>query len=201
VEGTAPAALSPVPFWFLRHGETDWNARNLSQGNVDVPLNAAGREQARIAAERLRGRGIASVVCSPLSRARDTAEVAAAALGLPVAIDESLREVRYGVQEGQPMSEWFVEWIAGRFTPDGAESFAALRQRAVAAINRAVTRPPAVLVVSHGAFFRSLRAAMGLEPNVRWPNAAPTLCTPPGPNGGAWRLDIAEKSGRESPLP
>lgn len=32
-------ALTNVPFWYLRHGETDWNARNLSQGNVDVPLN------------------------------------------------------------------------------------------------------------------------------------------------------------------
>jgi len=180
-----------MSFWFLRHGETDWNARDLSQGNVDVPLNAAGIEQARIAAERLRGRGIASIVSSPLSRARDTADMAAAALSLPVAIDDALREVRYGVKEGQPMSGWFPEWIAGHFTPEGAESFAALRERAVAAINRVVTQPPLVLVVSHGAFFRSLRSAMGLEPNVRWPNAAPTLCTPPGPEGGPWTLEVA----------
>src|SRR5689334_3425039 len=182
--------LAPVSFWFLRHGETDWNARDLSQGNVDVPLNAAGIEQARIAAARLRDRGIATIVSSPLSRARDTADMAAAALGLPVAIDDALREVRYGIKEGQPMSGWFPEWIAGHFTPEGAESFAALRERAVAAINRVVTRPPLVLVVSHGAFFRSLRSAMGLEPNVRWPNAAPTLCTPPGPVGGPWTLEV-----------
>ena len=191
MEEVAPVPLARVPFWFLRHGETDWNARNLSQGNVEVPLNSEGIEQARLAAERLRGRGIATILCSPLSRARDTAAMVAAELGLPVEIEDSLHEVRFGVKEGQPMAGWFPEWIAGRFTPEGAESFAALRERAVAAINRAVTKPPAVLVVSHGAFFRSLRSAMGLEPNVRWPNAAPTLCTPPARDGAAWTLEVA----------
>mgnify|MGYP003704279353 CR=1 FL=1 len=38
--------LENRPFWFLRHGETDWNAQGLSQGNVDIPLNATGRAQA-----------------------------------------------------------------------------------------------------------------------------------------------------------
>ena len=187
----AAASLSPVPFWFLRHGETDWNAQDLSQGNVEVPLNANGLAQARLAAERLRGRDIATIVCSPLSRARDTANITAAMLGLPVAIDDGLREVSFGVKEGQPMAGWFPHWIDGDFTPQGAETFAALGRRAVAAINRAVTLPGPVLVVSHGALFRSVRAAMGLEPNVRWPNAAPTFCEPPPPGGGAWTLTVA----------
>ena len=37
--------LSATPFWFLRHGETDWNAQGLSQGNIDIPLNATGLEE------------------------------------------------------------------------------------------------------------------------------------------------------------
>lgn len=49
--------LVPVAFWFLRHGETDWNARSLSQGNVDIPLNDRGVAQARVAAALLKGRG------------------------------------------------------------------------------------------------------------------------------------------------
>src|SRR5215472_10274815 len=121
-------ALATVPFWFLRHGETDWNARGISQGNVDIPLNATGLAQARSAAERLRNRGIASIVASPLSRARVTAEIAGEALGLPVAVDADLREVSFGVQEGQAMSGWFADWVAGSFTPDGAESFPQLRR-------------------------------------------------------------------------
>ena len=67
--------LNHVPFWFLRHGETDWNAQGLSQGNVDIPLNPTGYAQARSAAERLRRRGIATIVTSPLARARVTAEI------------------------------------------------------------------------------------------------------------------------------
>jgi probable phosphoglycerate mutase len=177
-----------VPFWFLRHGETDWNAQGISQGNVDIPLNATGIAQARAAAERLRHRGIATIVSSPLSRARVTAEFVGETLGLPVAIDADLREVAFGVQEGQRMSGWFADWVAGAFTPEGAESFAVLRRRAVAAANRATAQPPAVLMVAHGALFRSLRSAMGIEPNMRTQNAVPIFCEPPSPDAPRWSL-------------
>jgi 2,3-bisphosphoglycerate-dependent phosphoglycerate mutase len=183
------ATLARVPFWFLRHGETDWNAQGISQGNVDIPLNATGLAQARSAAAKLRNRGIASIVASPLSRARVTAEIAGQALGLPVAVDGDLREVAFGVQEGQAMSGWFADWVAGRFTPDGAETFPSLRRRAVAAINRATALPPAVLVVAHGALFRALRAAMGIEPNVRTQNAVPIFCEPLSAGDKGWSLN------------
>jgi probable phosphoglycerate mutase len=182
------ATLAPMPFWFLRHGETDWNAQGISQGNVDIPLNPTGLAQARSAAQKLRNRGIASIIASPLSRARATAELAGEALGLPVAIDPDLREVAFGVQEGQAMSGWFSDWVSGAFTPQGAETFAALRRRAVAAVNRATALPPAVLIVAHGALFRSLRAAMGIEPNMRTQNAVPIFCEPPASGDAAWTL-------------
>jgi broad specificity phosphatase PhoE len=186
------AALTALPFWFLRHGETDWNAQSLSQGNVDIPLNAIGLAQAHAAAATLRHRGIAAIVTSPLSRAYDTAVIVAEALGLALEIDDGLREVSFGVKEGKPMSEWFADWVAGSFTPEGAESFAALRTRAVAAVNRALVRPAPVLVVAHGAMFRTLRAEMGLEPNVRTPNATPLWCEPAVP---AWTLTPARGQG------
>jgi broad specificity phosphatase PhoE len=182
------ATLEPIPFWFLRHGETDWNARGVSQGNIDIPLNATGLAQARAAADKLRNRGIATIISSPLSRARVTAEFVGEALELPVALDPDLREVAFGVQEGQQMSGWFADWVAGRFTPEGAETFAALRRRAVAAANRATAQPPAVLVVAHGALFRSVRAAMGIEPNMRTQNAVPIFCEPPRDGATAWTL-------------
>ena len=68
-------AIAQVPFWYLRHGETDWNRQGLSQGSIDIPLNELGLAQAREAAVRLRNRGITSIVASPLSRARVTAEI------------------------------------------------------------------------------------------------------------------------------
>jgi broad specificity phosphatase PhoE len=56
--------LTPVAFWFIRHGETDWNAQNLSQGDVDIPLNAVGRAQAQSAAALMQGHEIVTIVSS-----------------------------------------------------------------------------------------------------------------------------------------
>ncbi|WP_149536196.1 histidine phosphatase family protein [Siccirubricoccus phaeus] len=185
-------ALNPTGFWFLRHGETDWNAQGLSQGTTDIPLNSVGLLQAERAAKTLLGLGpIATIVSSPLGRARVTAEIAGRALGLPVAIDPDLREVEFGEQEGQPMGDWYDDWIAGTYTPAGAETFAALHDRAVGAINRATARPGPVLVVAHGALMRALRLAFGHEPNVRTPNALPIWCAPPKDGGRVWEVTPA----------
>jgi probable phosphoglycerate mutase len=182
--------LNPIPFWFLRHGETDWNAEGRSQGRTDVALNKVGLAQAERAARTLADVRIATIVSSPLSRARVTAETVAARLRLPIAgFDDDLQEVSFGEQEGQPMGDWYDDWIAGDYTPDGAESFAALRARTVAAINRATALPGPVLVVAHGALWRAFRWEAGLPPNVRTPNALPLFAWP-GANG--WTLDPLE---------
>ena len=110
------------------------------------------------------------------------------ALGLPVTFDAELREVGFGVEEGQLMGDWYDDWIAGTYVPEGAETFAGLLARAVAAIDRATALPAPVLVVGHGAVFRALRLAFGHEPNVRTPNALPTWCEPGEP---AWTLSPA----------
>jgi probable phosphoglycerate mutase len=184
--------LNPIPFWFLRHGETDWNAQGLSQGHTDIPLNKIGVAQAERAARTLRDLdlGIATIVASPLTRARVTADHAARALGLPVLLDDDLKEVGFGDQEGLPMGDWYDDWIAGTYTPAGGESFAGLLARAVAAVNRATARPAPVLVVAHGALFRALRLAFGHEPNVRTPNALPIHCVPPA-TGTVWAVTPA----------
>ena len=83
--------------------------------------------------------------------------------------------------------EWFGEWVAGTATPQNAESFAALRARAAAAVAKALLHPSPVLIVAHGALFRALRAEMGLPANVRLPNAQPLFCTP----GTPWTLTPA----------
>jgi probable phosphoglycerate mutase len=99
-------ALPHLRHLFLaRNGETDWNLAGRWQGHTDVPLNATGRAQAGALAERLRGEGIATVGASDLSRARHTAEIVAAALGVPVAlVDPDLREQRFGRFEAPPAS-------------------------------------------------------------------------------------------------
>ncbi len=182
--------LAPVPFWYLRHGETEWNRQGLQQGSVDIPLNETGLAQARDAAIRLRNRGIASIVASPLSRARVTAEIVGEALGLDITIDPDLREVGWGIHEGTGMADWFQDWIAGHATPEGAESFSDLRRRVVMGVNRAVTLTPAVLVVAHGGVFRAVRAAMNVDMSGRTRNCVPMFCEP---NGQDWSLTVHDQ--------
>jgi probable phosphoglycerate mutase len=176
--GDAAGDLRRTPFWFMRHGETNWNRDGLIQGSTDVPLNAAGRAQAVAAGQVLTGRGITAVWSSPMQRARDTASVVAAALGLEVVVEDGLREAGFGTQEGQVMGDWFTEWAAGRVNPDGGESFADLRTRAVAAMGVVLAGGGLPLVVAHGGFFRAVRQAMGFSAAVRTPNGVPVLCEP-----------------------
>jgi probable phosphoglycerate mutase len=86
------------------------------------------------------------------------------------------------------MGDWYDDWIAGSYTPAGAETFQELLARAVAAVNRATAKPAPVLVVAHGALFRALRLAFGHEPNVRTPNALPIHCAPPAGGAGQWEV-------------
>lgn len=175
------------PYWFLRHGETAWNARHLSQGRTDIPLNETGLSQARAAGEALavkfaqeEQRPFSCIVSSPLKRAFVTAEHVQQAVkdktgfDLPLYSDADLQEVCFGVQEGKPMGDWYTPWIDGEFVPEGGEHFNELRNRAVTAINRAHERGEGMpLIVAHGALFRALRQAMSLEVDVRLANAQP----------------------------
>lgn len=99
----ARGAATPVQsgMVLVRHGQTDWNKAGKLQGQVDIPLNATGREQAAAAAEGLRGGGWTRVVTSPLGRALETGSIIARALGLPEpTTHEGLLERAYGDLEG-----------------------------------------------------------------------------------------------------
>ncbi|NHO32388.1 histidine phosphatase family protein [Acetobacter sp. LMG 1636] len=192
--------MTPMRYWYLRHGETDWNKQGLSQGRTDIPLNATGLAQAEAAGELLTGRAagalrIDRIVSSPLMRALRTAEVAADALERvgprpSLTVDQGLEEVCFGEQEGQSMGAWYDDWIAGHYTPPGAEPFMLLRDRAVEAVNRALGGPGTVMIVAHGALFRALRSAMHLPANVRLPNATPLVAEPPAITGTPWKLTV-----------
>ena len=83
-----------------RHGQTDWNAAAKIQGASDVPLNARGREQARSLAERVRRERVGAIYSSPLSRARETAEIIGKTLGVNVITAPELTELSFGDWEG-----------------------------------------------------------------------------------------------------
>lgn len=155
--------------YLARHGETDWNRDRRWQGHTDVALNEAGRRQARELAEALRDRGLTHAHASDLSRARETGQILASALGLAdVSVDAGLRERAFGVFEGLTEDECTArypeQWAAYRSDlrrpPPGGEEYEAVAERMREALKRLVAEATdstgARIVVSHGGAIRSL---------------------------------------------
>jgi len=144
----------------LRHGETALSGGRRFSGRGDIPLTAAGLEQAAAAAVRLAARGgLDLIVTSPLRRARQTAGAVAAATGVPVAVREAWMETDFGEWEGlthaeaaQRWPEQAAAWLSDTAAaPPGGESLATTSERVLAALESLVAGHPAatVLVVSH----------------------------------------------------
>jgi broad specificity phosphatase PhoE len=171
-----------VPFFFVRHGETDWNRQGLLQGSRDVPLNETGLAQAHDAARALAEIELGTIVASPLSRARQTAEIVAAVHGLDIVVEPKLVETSWGIWEGTPHAELLARWYAGE-TPEGAESFSNFCARIAVGIAAALTHPAPVLIVAHGGSFAALRAVLTLGPGAIIANAVPVQVAP-----GPWRV-------------
>lgn len=171
-----------------RHGETDDNIEPIRiQGRRDTPLNDTGRAQAADLAERVAGEDIASLWSSQLSRARETAEIVGARLGLEPVIDDRLAEGDRGELEGRYWRdvaredpELYAAWRrAGEtFRFPGGESLREQMDRTLAALaDVRATGPLPALVVAHGGSIRVVRCSedpRGLDAFHDWevPNVA-----------------------------
>jgi broad specificity phosphatase PhoE len=181
------------PFYFLRHGETHWNREGRTQGQIDAKLNDLGRAQASRAAEALKDQPIARIVASPLSRAHDTANAVAGALGLEVTLDPGLMECHLGDHQGDPHGPWLQDYFLGAYVPPNGEHFDDFCARTWAAMERAVALGPNTLIVAHGGLWISARRYVAVEPDLRrMPNALPLHIVP---EGDVWRHQIIGDSG------
>ena len=98
--------MKPAHICIARHGETDWNKSGILQGWFDVPINDLGRSQAHALAANLANANFDAIWSSPLARARETAEIVAAALQLrPPTCHDGLKEKHFGAIQGIPKSE------------------------------------------------------------------------------------------------
>ena len=155
-----------MKIYLVRHGETDWNQAGLLQGQTDIALNAQGLEQAREAAERLKEVPFEIAFCSPLIRAKRTAETIIGDRKITLTTDERLRELNFGPWEGVDIRT-IKDAASQPFTnpgsyipPEGAESFAQLYKRSGEFVDQ-VLLPlegtyETVLVVAHGGVNRSI---------------------------------------------
>ena len=162
----------------MRHGETAWNRSQRLQGHRDIPLSDAGRNQAMDAAPSVVALRPEVVVASDLGRARETADVVAAVVDLPVAVDPRLRETSMGKWEGltrdEVIAEWEPEWNAWRTTsahasPPGGESRWQVAQRAAAVVDELDDdRASRALLVSHGGTIVGLTGRLLALPEDSW---------------------------------
>ena len=171
----------PVPtIYYIRHGETSWNAEGRLQGARDIPLNDLGRRQAAqaggILADLLARDGhdksLVPFVSSPLGRARSTMELVRTTLQLPphdYSVDERLREIGYGQWEGSTLAEMQLAdpaFFAKRQTdkwslaPEGGETYASVQSRMRDWYDQLVTD---TVAVAHGGTARALMVSLGFE--------------------------------------
>jgi len=165
--------------YFVRHGQTDWNAEHRLQGQADIELNAVGRAQAarngRRLAELIAEPASFDFVASPLGRTRETMALARAAMGLPrdgYRVDSRLIEVNFGDWQGYTLAELdrinpgssgaraLDKW---NFVPpgEGAESYEMLYRRVRPWFDE-LARP--TVCVTHGGIFRVLFKLVGKKP-------------------------------------
>lgn len=181
---TALKALPEVPFFYLRHGETDWNKNGLAQGQTDIPLNQTGRDQADRARPLLVGQGIRRIITSPLSRAYDTAETINRDLNVPIERHGGLMEQYFGPYEGKPWEDHMYGGDLG----NGAEPKDAFYQRIGLTLVETLERPGPVLLVGHGGWFRAAVEILCHLPSVRAQNAVPYKFDPPFEDRDNWLL-------------
>jgi broad specificity phosphatase PhoE len=207
------AGYTPLMLQYLiRHGESVSNAAGRVQGQEDVELSVMGLTQARAVAtwsrsllEASNGPPVEELWSSPLRRARETAEAIAAATGLPLQIDERLRELHAGIFQGHlwaDLEDRFPEAVARWRSGDadycipGGESRAQLAARGQTVLEALATRPGrGMIVVAHGGILTAalgslvgkthpLLAAAAERPFTKLPalaNCSVTLVRWPGP--------------------
>jgi broad specificity phosphatase PhoE len=171
--------MSGPTIYYVRHGETEWNAAGRFQGSQDIPLNALGRRQAVTAGVVLRGilgssarGGQLPFVASPLGRARQTMELLRGALDLAPSdytLDDRLREIGYGRWEGSTLAEMKAsdpDIFAAReidkwgVPPPGGESYAVVTARVREWYDSLAGD---TVAVAHGGTARALMVALGIE--------------------------------------
>jgi probable phosphoglycerate mutase len=167
---TGDAAQEATRIIVIRHGETAWNVDNRIQGQLDIPLNAVGREQARRVGEALAGEDIAAIYSSDLLRAFETAAAVAPHIGRSIVPEPGLRERGFGEFEGLTFTEIEARWPEASarwrqrdpgFGPPAGEVLTDFHARCVATATRlaAAHAGEVIVIVAHGGVLDSLYRA------------------------------------------
>lgn len=160
-----------VPFYFMRHGETDWNKERRFLGQTDVPLNEVGVQQAHAVAKGIAHLQISKIVSSPLQRARKTAEIIGTTLNVTITHLDELKECHWGAMEGQYKGnvglngEFIEQWKMGA-DMRGAEHRSKFLERVATGLKVALESnkdEKPILIVAHGGVYWAIHELLKLE--------------------------------------
>jgi broad specificity phosphatase PhoE len=156
--------IPSIPFYFIRHGETDWNKQKLRQGHSDIPLNETGIKQAQAVAPLLTHLNITRIVSSPLIRAHKTAELINEHLNVPLITTDGLKECSWGILEGTLKDTIvnFKDWIDGQHVEKG-EHVDDFKQRVLIALNEILDPNHTTLIVAHGGVYWAIMEILGFK--------------------------------------
>jgi probable phosphoglycerate mutase len=154
--------------WLIRHGETEWSVAKRHTGRTDIPLTQTGECQAAALGQSLSRRRFASVLCSPLRRARETCRLAG--YGEAADVTDDLLEWDYGIYEGRTTEDIRGEqpdWSIWTASVSQGESLEQVSHRAQRAIQRAQNVGGDVVLFAHAHILRVLTACwLGLPPEA-----------------------------------
>lgn len=177
-----------TPFYFIRHGQTDWNLKEMWQGWVDIPLNETGHDQARSALSVLLGKGITRIVSSPLVRAHKTAEIINEHLRVPLLVVNGLKECSLGVLEGTMKDKSIISTDLNHAILMGkGEHPDEFKTRIASALHDVLDPEHTTLVVAHGGVYWAIMEMIGFK-EQRSHNCVPYLFVPPVENQSSWTV-------------
>ncbi|WP_073010417.1 histidine phosphatase family protein [Virgibacillus chiguensis] len=143
---------------FIRHGQTNWNKQGKLQGKTDIPLNDTGRDQAQACGKYLHAHNYDILICSPLLRAKETADIINQHLHLPIIKMDDFKERSFGDAEGLTMEERKHRYPSGHFP--NQEERVDFNQRVMTGVEKVNEQYPQqrVLLVAHGAVINAILA-------------------------------------------
>jgi len=164
----------------IRHGETDWNTKQIFRGRKDIPLNEVGLVQAKAVGVSLSDIQIDAVYSSPLGRALETAKVLAESRSLEVELEEGFIDIDFGKWQGithekvkEEYESLYEMWLKNpqMVTFPGGESLKDVRKRSIEALEKVINKHTGKMlaIVSHRVLNKVLLCSvLGLELSHFW---------------------------------
>lgn len=171
--------IPKIPFYFVRHGETDWNLQHKIMGQTDIDLNQTGVDQAYSAAYELLNIEVSKVFSSPLKRAYRTGQLIAEICELEQEVLDEFKERAWGEAEGLD-NGGAISFLSDVNLPKNAENYKDFENRIIKGVKgMLLSQDTYPVMVAHGGVFKVLAKVLCGILEISCPNGQIFFFTPP----------------------